>query len=239
MMVLYLAIPVNIGLICFTFDMLGDGEKLPASRVWIFFLLTLAACIFEFALERLVPDKDVRTLTQEQRQVYICNLAVHGMLKGDAASMMENAVLLGDRSKRKARIGNRIIAPIAFYLEQTMKFWAQMLLRCCRWLMLPLTVMFCCSHLFGSRADGWRTGREESSARNGLGCGCGIEAAAERNRQRRRNAKKSERRAKRREKKVQLKRLLELHVSDQRPPRNGSIEGKTPNRVLKNRPVRE
>ena len=118
MMILYLAIPVNIGLICFTFDMLGDGEKLPASRVWIFFLLTLAACIFEFALERLVPDKDLRTLTQEQRQ---------------------------------------------------------------------------------------------------------------------------ERRAKRKEKKVQLKRLLELHVSDQQTPRNGSesIEGKTPKRVLKNRPLRE
>ena len=53
----------------------------------------------------------------------MCNLAVHGMLKGDAASVLEDAVLLGETSKRKARLANRMIAPCIFYWRGTVAAW--------------------------------------------------------------------------------------------------------------------
>lgn len=68
-LILYLAVPVNLGLVLYTFEMLGgDDAELPAGRVWIFMLATLLFIVLQVAVERLVPDKTFKTLVQEQRQ---------------------------------------------------------------------------------------------------------------------------------------------------------------------------
>ena len=84
------------------------------------------------------------------------------MLKGDAASVLEDAVLLGETSKRKARLANRIIAPCIFYWRGTVAAWRNLwrdLWRglceaCCR----------CCCPPF-CRPAHWRHGRAAREGR--------------------------------------------------------------------------
>jgi hypothetical protein len=63
------------------------------------------------------------------------------MLKGDVASVLEDAVLLGETGKRKARLANRIIAPCIFYCRETAAAW----MRC--WERTQLNWACCCGSL--------------------------------------------------------------------------------------------
>ena len=51
-LILYFSIPVNLALVVYTFDMLGDDRDLPAGKVWLFVLATLVLVVVEVAFEQ-------------------------------------------------------------------------------------------------------------------------------------------------------------------------------------------